>query len=137
MARAVFSGSVDRCTTIHAKTGGSNRLPVRGCVQALCSQWFRGWDLRGQDLNLRPLGYETDPSQQPEAAGHDQVHFYWVIGGRGATPAHPKPRQIVPVLSPRRRHFSIRLSPTPFNTERAPLWQAKAAGELCLEVDHG
>jgi hypothetical protein len=29
-------------------TAGSNRAPVRGCLQAFCFQWFREWDLRGR-----------------------------------------------------------------------------------------
>ena len=56
-------------------------------------------------MNLRPLGYEPLAAKPPGTARDDQAHFYWVICGRGATPDHPKPRTIVPDLSPRNRRF--------------------------------
>ena len=61
-----------------------------------------GW-LRGRDLNPRPLGYEPLIAKPPGTAQGSQAHFHWVTRGRGATPDHPKPRQIVPDLSPRNR----------------------------------
>jgi hypothetical protein len=66
------------------------------CVVTGLENW-----LRGRDLNPRPLGYEPGRNKQRETAGGDQAHIHWSNRGRGATPDHPKLRQIVPVLSPR------------------------------------
>jgi hypothetical protein len=35
----------------------------------------------------------------PGTTRDDPAHVHWVNGGRGATPDHPTPRQIVPILS--------------------------------------
>ena len=46
--------------------GVQNRVPAGGRQQAFCCQCFRKWDLRGRDLNPRPLGYE--PNELPDCS---------------------------------------------------------------------
>jgi hypothetical protein len=75
--------------------------------------------LRGRDLNPRPLGYEPLIAKPPGTAQGNKARIYWMTRGRGATPDHPKPRQIVPDLSPRNRVF-------PFSTFAPPGWPGLA-----------
>jgi hypothetical protein len=62
----------------------------------------------GRDLNPRPLGYEPLIAKPRGTAQGSKARIHWMNRGREATPDHPKPRQIVPDLSPRNRvvHFS-------------------------------
>ena len=66
--------------------------------------------LRGQDLNLRPLGYEGRGAGQPKEAGGNTVPFYWGILGVESAVGNPCQLPIVTRLSPKIRSggYSVR-----------------------------
>jgi len=75
------------------------RLPSPGagvCVRRTYSSWAHDKGVPAKVVVLTATYFKA-AWDHPKRQGR----FHWVIRRRGATPAHPKPRTIVPVLSPR------------------------------------
>ena len=95
--RALFRG---RRKKPHVRSNGAPRRPVSFYrLSAVCQPTVEIL-VAGGDLNPRPLDCQPLTAKPLRTTRGNKADAYWVNRGRGATPDHPEPRTIVPVLCP-------------------------------------